>query len=108
MLLEYQLDWIKIMDFLLIAKFLTSANNFRPPSRYLFREHGKQRFFVIILFHTFLIIICKLAGGRFFPITSLEFSQMSINDPASVARTASMCAKKAKAELVTSSPCCYT
>ena len=32
MLLEYQLDWIKIVDFLSIAKFSASANNFRPPS----------------------------------------------------------------------------
>ena len=32
MLLEYQLDWIKIVDFLLIAKFLASANNFGTPT----------------------------------------------------------------------------
>ena len=33
MLLEYQLDWIKIVDFLLIAKFWASPNNLYPPSR---------------------------------------------------------------------------
>ena len=32
MLLEYQLDWIKIVDFLLIAKFWASPNNFDSPS----------------------------------------------------------------------------
>ena len=32
MLLEYQLDWIKIVDFLLIAKFWASPNNLYPPS----------------------------------------------------------------------------
>ena len=32
MLLEYQLDWIKIMDFLLIAKFWASPDNYYPPS----------------------------------------------------------------------------
>ena len=34
MLLEYQLDWIKIVDFLLIAKFWDSPNNLYLPSRY--------------------------------------------------------------------------
>ena len=28
MLLEYQLDWIKIVDFLLIAKFWASPDNY--------------------------------------------------------------------------------
>ena len=32
MLLEYQLDWIKIVDFLLIAKFWASPNNLYSPS----------------------------------------------------------------------------
>ena len=32
MLLEYQLDWIKIVDFLLIANFWASPNNLYPPS----------------------------------------------------------------------------
>ena len=35
MLLEYQLDWIKIVDFLLIAKFWASPNNFESPSTYI-------------------------------------------------------------------------
>ena len=29
MLLEYQLDWIKIVDFLLIAKFLAIPDNYQ-------------------------------------------------------------------------------
>ena len=33
MLLEYQLDWIKIVDFLLIAKFLASPDNYASPSK---------------------------------------------------------------------------
>ena len=32
MFLEYQLDWIKIVDLLLIVKFLASANTFCTPS----------------------------------------------------------------------------
>ena len=32
MLLEYELDWIKIVDFLLIAKFLASPDNHAYPS----------------------------------------------------------------------------
>ena len=32
MFLKYQLDLIKIVDFLLMAKFLASANNFVTPS----------------------------------------------------------------------------
>ena len=32
MLLEYQLDWIKIVDFLLIAKFWASPDNYCSPS----------------------------------------------------------------------------
>ena len=32
MLLEYQLDWIKILDFLLMAKFLASPDNYATPS----------------------------------------------------------------------------
>ena len=32
MLLEYQLDWIKIVDFLLIAKFLVIPENYDSPS----------------------------------------------------------------------------
>ena len=32
MLLEYQLDWIKIVDFLLIAKFWASPDNYDSPS----------------------------------------------------------------------------
>ena len=35
MFLEYQLDWIKIVDVLLIAKFLASAIIFASPSSYL-------------------------------------------------------------------------
>ena len=34
MMLEYQLDWIKIVDFSLIAKFLASPDNHVPPSKY--------------------------------------------------------------------------
>ena len=34
MLLEYQLDQIKIVDFLLIAKFLASLDNYESPSTY--------------------------------------------------------------------------
>ena len=32
MLLEYQLDWIKIVDFLLIAKFLSIPDNYDLPA----------------------------------------------------------------------------
>jgi len=32
MLLEYQLDWIKIVDFLKIAKFWASPDNYDSPS----------------------------------------------------------------------------
>ena len=32
MLLEYQLDWIKIVDFSSTAKFWASPNNLYPPS----------------------------------------------------------------------------
>ena len=35
MLLEYQLYWIKIVDFLLRAKFWASPNNFYSPSNML-------------------------------------------------------------------------
>ena len=45
MLLEYQLDWIKIVDFLSIAKFFASANNFRPPSTFF------SLYFIIVRFH---------------------------------------------------------
>ena len=34
MLLEYHLDWIKIVDSLLIAKFLASPDNYATPSKY--------------------------------------------------------------------------
>ena len=46
MLLEYQLDWIKIVDFLLIhSQFFASANNFRPPSTFF------SLYFIIVRFH---------------------------------------------------------
>ena len=32
MFLKYQLDWIKIVNFLLMSKVLASANNFGTPS----------------------------------------------------------------------------
>ena len=35
MLLEYHLDWIKIVDILLIAKFLASLDNYATPSTIL-------------------------------------------------------------------------
>ena len=44
MLCEYQLDWIKIVDFLLIAKFLASTNNFGTPSTYLNNQNMKKKF----------------------------------------------------------------
>ena len=34
MLLECQLDWIKIVDFLVIAKFMASPDNYATPSSY--------------------------------------------------------------------------
>ena len=37
MLLEYQLDWIKIVDFLLLAKFLAIPDNYESPSNKLYR-----------------------------------------------------------------------
>ena len=33
MFLKYQLDWIKIVDSVLMAKFLAIANNFGTPSK---------------------------------------------------------------------------
>ena len=39
MLLEFQLDWIKIVDFLLIAKFWASPLCFLSPSTYKTLTH---------------------------------------------------------------------
>ena len=35
---KFHKDWTKIVDFLLIAKFLASANNFGTPSSFFDRE----------------------------------------------------------------------
>ena len=42
MLLEYKLDWIKIVDFLLLAKFLAIPDNYESPSRRRRRRRNKQ------------------------------------------------------------------
>ena len=44
MFLKYQLDWIKVVDFLLMAKFLASANNFGKPSTWnaVLRSRSKR------------------------------------------------------------------
>ena len=41
MLLEYQLDGIKIVDFWLIAKFLATPDNYDSPSK---KVSNKQKF----------------------------------------------------------------
>ena len=49
MLLEYQLDWIKIVDFLLIAKFWASPNNLYPTSTFNFKGKNPQK--IQFIFH---------------------------------------------------------
>ena len=67
MLLEYQLDWIKIVNFLLIAKFWATANNFYSPSKY-FSFHLVYSRYVNQIAYTlqskYLVIICKEGSGN--------------------------------------------
>ena len=39
-LLEYELDWMKIVDFLLIDNFFASPDNFYSPSIFGLIDHG--------------------------------------------------------------------
>ena len=43
MFLEYKLDWIKIVDFSLIAKFLASPDNYASPSIHKFCKKNQRR-----------------------------------------------------------------